>query len=277
MASLDVWRLFDLEGSIAVVTGASGVLGRAAALGLARAGVSVGLLGRREDALKQVAREIERGGGRALILAADVLDRRQLEAAREEILGRFGRVDHLLNYAGGNRSEATASPGRRFFELRKEALQAAVELNVLGTILPCQVFGEPMAERRQGCILNVSSMAAVRPLTGVGAYAAAKAAVDNFTRWLAVHMAQNYSPSIRVNAIAPGFFRTEQNRFLLTDEQTGELTPRGRDILAHTPAGRFGEPDDLLGAILLLLSPASKFVTGVVLPVDGGFAAFGGV
>jgi NAD(P)-dependent dehydrogenase (short-subunit alcohol dehydrogenase family) len=186
-------------------------------------------------------------------------------------------VDILINGAGGNKKEATTSPDLSFFDLPADAVQWVFNLNFIGTLLPCQVFGKVMAEREEGIILNVSSMNAFRPLTRIPAYSAAKAAVSNFTQWLAVHISQEYSPNIRVNAIAPGFFLTEQNRFLLTDEETGELTPRGRTIIDHTPMGRFGHPDDLIGTVLWLLSPGAAFVHGVVVPVDGGFSAFGGV
>jgi NAD(P)-dependent dehydrogenase (short-subunit alcohol dehydrogenase family) len=186
-------------------------------------------------------------------------------------------VDILINGAGGNKKEATTTPNLRFFDLPPDAVQWVFSLNFLGTLLPSQVFGQLMAEQGEGVILNVSSMNAFRPLTRIPAYSAAKAAVSNFTQWLAVHMAQEYSPDIRVNALAPGFFLTEQNRFLLTDEATGNLTPRGKTIIDHTPMARFGNPEDLVGTTLWLLSPASGFVTGVVVPVDGGFSAFSGV
>ena len=216
-------------------------------------------------------------GAESCAIQADCLDRPSLEKARTEIGDRWGRVDFLLNYAGGNRPGATTAADRPFFGLPQDQLEAAVGLNLLGTILPCQVFGQVMADRGEGAILNISSMAASRPLTRIVGYSAAKAAVDNFTRWLAVYCAKEYSPKIRVNALAPGFFLTEQNRFLLTDEKTGEPTERGRSILQHTPMARFGAADDLTGALLWLLSPASAFVTGIVLPIDGGFSAFSGV
>jgi NAD(P)-dependent dehydrogenase (short-subunit alcohol dehydrogenase family) len=206
-----------------------------------------------------------------------VLDRLSLETARQTVLDRFGRVDILINGAGGNKKQATTSSELSFFDLSPEAVRLVFDLNCLGTILPSQVFGKQMVEQTEGVILNISSMNAFRPLTRVPAYSAAKAAVSNFTQWLAVHMAQEYSPHIRVNAIAPGFFLTEQNRSLLTDVATGELTQRGRDILTHTPMKRFGAPEDLLGTVIWLLSPASSFVTGVVVPIDGGFSAFSGV
>jgi NAD(P)-dependent dehydrogenase (short-subunit alcohol dehydrogenase family) len=215
--------------------------------------------------------------GRASIVYADVLQPETLAQAADTIGQTLGPVDALINAAGGNRPEATTTAERSFFDLPPEALRVVTDLNLLGTILPSQAFGRQMAERGEGVILNVTSMSAFRPLTRIAGYSAAKAAVSNFTQWLAVHMAQSYSPRIRVNALAPGFFMTEQNRFLLTDAATGELTPRGQSILAHTPMGRFGAPEDLLGAMLWLLSPASAFVTGIVVPIDGGFSAFSGV
>jgi NAD(P)-dependent dehydrogenase (short-subunit alcohol dehydrogenase family) len=214
---------------------------------------------------------------RAVAVYGDVLDPESLQAAAKTVVAQFGRVDALINGAGGNKPEATTGPQRAFFELVPEAMRAVFDLNILGTILPSQVFGRLMAEQGQGNILNITSMAAFRPLTRIPGYAAAKAGVSNFTQWLAVHMAQEYTPKIRVNAIAPGFFLTRQNRFLLTDEQTGGLTARGQSIIAHTPMGRFGNPEDLLGTVLWLLSPASAFVTGIVVPIDGGFSAFSGV
>jgi NAD(P)-dependent dehydrogenase (short-subunit alcohol dehydrogenase family) len=206
-----------------------------------------------------------------------VLDKGSLEAARDRIIAEFGGIDALINGAGGNKKQATTSPEMSFFDLPGEAVRFVFDLNFLGTLLPSQVFGRLMAESGGGVILNVSSMNAFRPLTKIAAYSAAKAAVSNFTQWLAVHLCQNYSAELRVNAIAPGFFLTEQNRFLLTDEKTGELTDRGKTIIDHTPMGRFGEPGDLTGTVIWLLSDAAKFVTGVVVPVDGGFSAFSGV
>ncbi len=200
-----------------------------------------------------------------------------MEKAEEVVIKTFGDIDTLINAAGGNKPEATTSPDRSFFDLPESALRFVFDLNLIGTILPCQIFGRRLAKRGEGIVLNVSSMNAFRPLTRIASYSAAKAGISNFTQWLAVHMAQEYSPKIRVNAIAPGFFLTEQNRFLLTDAKTGELTPRGSSIIRHTPMGRFGQPEDLFGAVLWLLSPASSFVTGLVVPIDGGFQAFSGV
>ena len=256
--------LFDLSGRVAVVTGGTGVLGGAIGRGLAAAGATVIALARRAEGENTVR--------------ADVLNKAELDAAAAAILAQHGRIDILINAAGGNRPEATAVPDKStFFDLPEDALQWVLNLNLMGTLLPCQAFGRAMADAGQGVILNVSSMAAYQPLTRVVAYAAAKAGINNFTQWLAVYMAQQHNPAIRVNAIAPGFFVGDQNRYLLFDRETGDLTPRGRSIIAHTPMGRFGDPDDLVGAALWLVSDAARFVTGVVVPVDGGFSAFSGV
>jgi NAD(P)-dependent dehydrogenase (short-subunit alcohol dehydrogenase family) len=268
--------LFDLRSQVAVITGGTGVLGGAMAAGLCRAGMRVALIGRRESVCVTAADALNKSGGEAIGVACDVLDRDQLEQAKNQIERELGPVDVLVNAAGGNRPEATTSAERSFFDL-DDAVADVVNLNLLGTIQSCQIFGRGMAERGEGCIVNIASMTAYRPLTKVPAYGAAKAAVANFTQWLAVHMATEYSPRIRVNAIAPGFFLTEQNRFLLIDQQKGEMTPRGRAILDHTPAGRLGDPDDLVGTLIWLASPAASFVTGIVVPVDGGFSAFGGL
>jgi NAD(P)-dependent dehydrogenase (short-subunit alcohol dehydrogenase family) len=247
----------------------------AAALG--QAGAKIAVLDLLEVAAAEVADEIQSAGGRAIAVKCNVLDKKSLESARKQVNSEFGKIDILINGAGGNKKEATTSPDLSFFDLPSEALQFVFNLNFIGTFLPCQVFGKEMAESGGGIILNISSMSALSPLTKIPGYSAAKAAVSNFTQWLAVHVCQNYSKDIRVNAIAPGFFLTEQNRFLLTDEQTGELTARGRTIIDHTPMGRFGEPEELIGTVIWLLSDASKFVTGVVVPIDGGFSAFSGV
>lgn len=266
---------YNFKGQTFVVSGGTGVLGGEIASALANLEANVVILNRHLD----VAEGVVKGAGPCATasVCADVLEADSLRRAAEVIVREFGRVDALVNAVGGNKPEATTSPDRSFFDLPPEALRWVFDLNLMGTVLPCQVFGRQMAEQRAGVILNIASMAAFRPLTRVGSYSAAKAAVTNFTQWLAVHMAQQYSPRIRVNAIAPGFFLTRQNRFLLTDEKTGELTERGRAILAHTPMGRFGQPEDLIGTVLWLLSPASAFVTGIVVPIDGGFSAFSGV
>jgi NAD(P)-dependent dehydrogenase (short-subunit alcohol dehydrogenase family) len=268
--------MYDFAGRTVVFTGGTGVLGRVMVRALAGCGASVCVLAR--DPKKAEAMFAEVGGaGRVLITPGDATKRDELERAAESIVAEFGRVDALVNGAGGNDPRATTRPDLSFFDLPEEALRFVFELNLLGTIFPCQVFGRRMAAQGEGVVLNVSSMSAFRPLTRVLTYSAAKAGVNSFTQWLAVHLATEYSPRIRVNAVAPGFFLTEQNRFLLTDEETGGLTARGQSIIAHTPMGRFGRPEDLLGTVLWLLSPASAFVTGVVVPVDGGFSAFGGV
>ena len=261
-----VSELFGLEGKVAVVTGASGVLGGAIARGLAAAGARVGLLARRRDRLEALAESL---GESALALEADVLDLDRLERARERVLDRFGRVDALVNAAGGNVPAATVGE-RSFFELPAAALDEVVRLNFQGTVLPTQVFAAAMDG---GSIVNISSLAAHRALTRVVGYGAAKAAVENLTRWLAVELAPR---GVRVNAVAPGFFVGEQNRALLLDE-SGALTARGEKIVAATPAARFGEPHELAGTVIWLCSAASSFVTGAVVPVDGGFDAFGGV
>jgi NAD(P)-dependent dehydrogenase (short-subunit alcohol dehydrogenase family) len=270
-------ELFTLQGQTAVVTGGSGMLGSAVARGLALAGARVAIVGRRAEACQRVAQEIQATGGQALGVACDVLDRPALERAAGEIRGAFGPVDILVTAAGGNHPQATTSPEISFFELDGQAVDAVLSANFVGVFRSCQVFGRHMVERGHGCIVNITSASAIRPLTRVAAYGAAKAAVANFTKWLAVHMAQEYTPRIRVNAIAPGFFLTEQNRFLLMDAAGGAWTARGQAIVSHTPMGRLGAPDDLVGTTLWLVSPASTFVTGVIVPVDGGFAAYGGV
>jgi NAD(P)-dependent dehydrogenase (short-subunit alcohol dehydrogenase family) len=269
--------LFGLSGKVAVVTGGGGVLCGAMSRALGSVGVKVAVLDLTPEAAQKVADDIVAAGGEAVAVRCDVLDKASLEDARDAVLARFGQVDILINGAGGNKKQATTSPDLSFFDLPADAVQWVFNLNFIGTLLPCQVFGKVMAEQGEGIILNTSSMNAFRPLTRIPAYSAAKAAVSNFTQWLAVHMSQEYSPDIRVNALAPGFFLTEQNRFLLTDEETGERTPRGRTIIDHTPMARFGHPDDLMGTVLWLLSPGAAFVHGVVVPVDGGFSAFSGV
>lgn len=266
----------DFTGRSVVITGGTGVLCSAMAKALVGCGANVAVLVRSLEKGEALLAEVE-GPGRAIIVQGDVLQADTLQQAVKTVLEEFGRVDGLINGAGGNSPEATTRPDLTFFNLPEQALRYVFELNMLGTILPCQVFGRQMAEQGEGVILNVSSMSAMRPLTRVIGYSAAKAGINNFTQWLAVHLAQQYSPRLRVNAVAPGFFLTEQNRSLLTDTTTGDLTARGQSIVAHTPMGRFGDPEDLLGAVLWLMSPASAFVTGIVVPVDGGFSAFSGV
>ncbi len=270
-------KLFDLNGKVAVVTGGGGILCGTISGALAEYGASVALLDLNEKAAQKAADEISRQGGKAIAVKADVLSRESLEKAHSSIVKEFGHMDILINGAGGNKKEATTSEELKFFDLPPEAIRAVFDLNFLGVFLASQVFGKVLSSQEEGIIINISSMNALRPLTRIPAYSAAKAAVSNFTQWLAVHMCQNYSTKIRVNAIAPGFFLTEQNRFLLIDEKSGELTPRGKTIIEHTPARRFGNPEDLVGTIIWLVSPSAQFVQGTVIPVDGGFSAFSGV
>ncbi|MBN2137023.1 MAG: SDR family oxidoreductase [Sedimentisphaerales bacterium] len=270
-------NLFDVSDKVIVVTGGGGVLCGAMAEYLGAAGAKTAVLDLNLAAAGKIADGIKAGGGRAIAVECNVLDKKSITAAEKVVTAELGDIDILINGAGGNKKEATTSPDMSFFDLPSEAIRFVFDLNFLGTLLPTQVFGRRMVESGEGVILNVSSMNAFRPLTKIAAYSAAKAAVSNFTQWLAVHVCQNYSKDIRVNAIAPGFFLTEQNRFLLTDETTGELTNRGRTIIEHTPMGRFGKAEDLMGTVAWLLSDAAKFVTGVVVPVDGGFCAFSGV
>jgi len=266
----------DFTGKVVVITGAGGALCSAMAKALAENGAKVAVLDIRHEAAQVVASEIIKGGGQAVAVASDVMDKVSVESACRAILEAFGTVDILINGAGGNREEATTSSSLSFFDIPSDAVKSVFNLNFLGTFIPCQVFGKVMAEKNNGLILNISSMNAFRPLTRIPAYSAAKAAVTNFTQWLAVHMSENYSKNIRVNAIAPGFFITNQNRFLLINN-SGELTPRGQSIIDHTPMGRFGEPEDLIGTVLWILSDGARLVHGVVIPVDGGFSAFSGV
>jgi NAD(P)-dependent dehydrogenase (short-subunit alcohol dehydrogenase family) len=272
-------RWFDFSGKVAVVIGGSGVLCGTLARALGQQGAAVVVVGHENLVQAQaVADDIAAAGGQAIAAQADVLDRGSLEALARLALDVYGRADILINGAGGAKPEATTSERLAFSELPQDAVRWVFDLNFLGTFLACQVFSTIMIEQGGGNILNISSMGAARPLTRSVAYSAAKASIDNFTRWLAVHLSQEYSEArVRVNAIAPGFFLTEQNRFLLLQEGTGELTPRGERIVAHTPMGRFGDAEDLIGTALWLLSDGAAFVHGIVVPVDGGFSAYGGV
>lgn len=275
----ELQSLYDFKDRTVLVTGGTGVLGLEIARALVECNANVVILSRnRERAVKSVGEYIKqvRSQGLVLCVQGDVLKIETLQEANETVKAEFGALDVLINAAGGNHPSVTTSAELSFFDLPMGVLQHVGDLNLLGTILSCQVFGRGMADHGEGVILNLSSMNAFRPLTRIPAYSAAKAAVTNFTQWLAVHMAQNYSPRIRVNAIAPGFFIGEQNRRLLLNEN-GTITARGQSILAHTPMNRFGHPEDLLGATLWFISPASTLVTGVVLPIDGGFSVFSGV
>lgn len=270
-------NLFDLSGRVAVVTGGSGTLGSNMAQGLLDAGARVCIIARDGDKAARVAAALSPDPARVMSAPADVTDEDAVRRAADAVLQAWGRVDVLVNAAGGNRPDATTGPQRSFFDLPMEALRATVDLNLIGTLLPSQIFGRAMAAAQKGSIINISSMSVPRALTRVVGYSAGKAGMENFTRWLAVYMAREVSPAIRVNAIAPGFFLADQNRAMLVDTATGALTPRGQAIIAHTPMGRFGDPPDLTGALLWLASDASSFVTGIVVPVDGGFSAFSGV
>jgi NAD(P)-dependent dehydrogenase (short-subunit alcohol dehydrogenase family) len=269
--------MFGLEGQVAVLTGGGGILCGTMSKAFARVGAKVVVLDMNLQAAQTVADAVVAEGHEAIAVQANVLETEGLRAALDQILERFGRVDILVNGAGGNKKEATTSPDLSFFDLPEDAFQWVFNLNYLGTLLCSQVFGRQMADQNSGAILNIASLSGLRPLTNVPAYSAAKAAVVNLTQWMAVHMSLHYSKGIRVNALAPGFFLTEQNRYLLTDAQSGALSKRGQTILDHTPQGRFGEPEDLIGAAVWLVSPSAAFVHGTVVTVDGGFMAFGGV
>lgn len=268
---------FRLNGRNAVILGATGILGGAVARGLGRAGARVAICGRKKDVANRICEDLAAEDIQAQAFILDALNRQSLEKGCQSILDQLGSIDILVNAVGGNVPQATISPDCSLFDLSEEALQQVMQINLFGGgILPAQVFGKSMAQNPSGgSMILFSSMSAFRPLTRIIGYSAAKAAVNSLTQWLAVHFAQEYTPRLRVNAIAPGFFLTEQNRFLLTDGD--RLTPRGESIIAHTPAGRFGEPEELVGAAIWLASDASRFVTGAVIPVDGGFSAFSGV
>lgn len=275
----ELMKMYDFSGKSYIVTGGAGVLCAEMARALLMCGANVAILDynmasaqKAVDALASIP-----GPGRVIPVQANVLDAEAVQAAVDKVIAEFGQVDGLINGAGGNKPDATTSAEKSFFNLTQDAIRWVFDLNLLGTIIPSQIVARHMVERKQGVILNISSMNSFRPLTRIPAYSAAKAGVSNFTQWLAVHLAQEYAPTIRVNAVAPGFFITEQNRFLLTDAQTGGLTARGQKIMDHTPMSRFGGPEDLIGTVLWLLSPASGFVTGIVVPVDGGFSAYSGV
>jgi NAD(P)-dependent dehydrogenase (short-subunit alcohol dehydrogenase family) len=266
---------FELKDRVAVVTGGYGVLGGSMAEALAAAGARVAVLGRHRDAGERKAEALRTSGAQAMALVASALDEAELRAARDTLLKAWGRIDILVNAAGGNVARARTDKLTPF-ALPFDAFDEVLRLNLHGTVYPTLVFGEAMAERKKGSVVNISSMAAQRPLKGVSGYSAAKAAVDNFTRWLAVELARHHGPGLRVNAIAPGFFVTTQNRAMLVNPD-GTPTDRGRSILARTPMGRFGDPKELSGALLWLCSDAASFVTGVVIPIDGGFSADGGI
>ncbi len=270
-------NLFDVSGKVVVITGAGGVLCGNIAKALAQRGAKIAVLDISQKQGKTIREEIIKNGGDAISVMANVLQKESLIKAKDEVLKKFKKVDILINGAGGNKKEATTSDKLSFFDIPQDAVHSVFALNFLGTFLTCQVFGKVFAKQKDGIILNISSMTSSRPLTNVVGYSAAKSAVNNFTQWLAVHMAKEYSPKIRVNAIAPGFFLTEQNKFLLIDEKTGKETSRGAHIREHTPMLRYGKPEDLIGSVIWLISPASEFITGTIIPIDGGFSAYSGV
>lgn len=268
--------MFNLKDKVAIITGGNGVLGGAIARGLAAQGVKIGILGRNPETVKKRVEELNAEDSQATALIADVLNKEKLEEAKKLVLKKYGRIDILINAAGGNMAGATIGPDQTFFDLDLEDLDKVNQLNFKGTVLSTLVFGKAIAEQKKGSIINISSMAAQRALTRVMGYASAKAAVDNFTKWLSVEMASKYGDGIRVNAIAPGFFIGDQNRDLLINSD-GNLTQRGQTIIDKTPMKRFGKPEELQGVTNLLADDSSAFITGIVLPVDGGFSAFSGV
>lgn len=267
---------FDISGQVAVITGAGGIICGVMAKEMAKKGVKVALLDLFVENAQKIADEINAAGGEAVAVKANVLDRESLEQARDAVVERFGRVDILINGAGGNKKEATVSPELDFFHLNVDAFKWVFDLNVTGAVLTTMVFGELLAKQGTGNVINIASMATYHPLTNTVAYCGAKAAVANFTEWMATHFNQNYSKRIRVNAIAPGFLLTTQNRFLMQKED-GTPTDRGQRVLNKTPMGRYGEPEEMAGPVIWLCSEAASFVNGAVIPVDGGFSAFWGI
>ncbi|MES2060775.1 MAG: SDR family oxidoreductase [Bacteroidota bacterium] len=267
---------YSLKGKVIVVTGGTGILGNSFINGIVAAGGAVGILGRNKEVAEERADAINKNGGQAIALVADVLDEASLNAAKETLLNRFGRVDGLVNGAGGNMPEGVLQPDEDIFSMNLDGMKKVLDLNLWGTLLPTQVFGEAIANTGRGSIVNISSMNSKRAITKVLGYNMGKAAVDCYNQWFAVELANRYGDAIRMNALAPGFFLTEQNRNLLTKPEGG-YTPRGELVIKQTPFKRFGNPDELIGALVWLLSDASAFVTGSMICVDGGFSIFGGV
>lgn len=265
--------LFNIKDYVVVITGGTGVLGRAIAKYLALEGAKVAIMGRKEEVGHAIVDDICKAGGEASFYKTDVMDQTMVEQNCQDILDRYGRIDTLLNAAGGNQPGATITPDQTFFDLDAAQFQKVLNLNLTGTVIPTQVFLKPMVEAGKGSIINFSSMAAFRPMTRVCGYAAAKAGISNFTAYMATECAKKFGEDIRVNAIAPGFFITEQNRSLLTNPD-GSYTQRGQDVIRQTPFGRMGDPEELCGTIHYLMSDAAKFVTGTVAVVDGGFNCF---
>ena len=268
--------MFHLKNKTAIITGGAGILGSAMAKGLAQAGAKVAILSRSASKVEATVNQLKVQGATAIALIADVLEESQLKKAQEKIMKEWGRIDILINAAGGNQKGATIMPDQSIFDLSLDDFSKVVDLNLKGTVLPTKVFAEAMVRQKKGCIINISSMAAQQAITRVMGYSASKAAIDNFTKWMAVEMAHKYGEGIRVNAVAPGFFIAEQNRSLLLNED-GTLTSRGQTIINETPFKRFGEPKELISTVMWLCSDASSFITGIIVPVDGGFSAFSGV
>src|SRR5512135_3450439 len=273
----ELTAMYDFTGKTFAVTGGAGALGSDVVVALAGCGANVMILDLRLGGVAAIKQRLGERATQVDAIEVDVMNRNNLAAASEAIKQRFGPLYGLVNAAGGNNPRATVNPNMSYFDIPEDALRFVLDLNILGTMLPCQILAKQMVETGEGVILNYSSMNAYRPLTNIAAYSASKAAITNFTSWLAVYMAQNFSGKIRVNAIAPGFFLGEQNRFLMIDKDTGGWTARGQKVIEHTPRGRLGNPEDLLGCVLWLLSPAASFVTGITVPVDGGFSAYAGV
>jgi NAD(P)-dependent dehydrogenase (short-subunit alcohol dehydrogenase family) len=267
---------FSLAGKVIVVTGGTGILGHSFVKGIAEAGGTVGILGRNEAVANERADAINKSGGKALALVADALNKEQLIAAKNLIIDKFGKIDGLVNGAGGNMPEGVLQPDEDIFSMNLDGMKKVLELNLWGTVLPTQVFGEAIAKTGKGSIVNISSMNSKRAVTKVLGYNMGKAAMDCYNQWFAVELANRYGDAIRMNALAPGFFLTEQNRNLLTKPEGG-YTPRGESVIRNTPFKRFGHPDELIGALVWLLSDASAFVTGSMICVDGGFSVFSGV
>jgi len=277
MNTQQLMKMYDFTGKTFAVTGGAGALGGDVVVALAGCGANVMILDLRLGGVPAIKERLGKCANQVDAVEVNVMNRTSLLEAAEAINKRFGPLHGLVNAAGGNSPKATVSQEMSYFDIPEDALRFVLDLNILGTMMPCQVLAKQMAAAGEGVILNYSSMNAYRPLTNIAAYSASKAAITNFTSWLAVYLAQNFSGKIRVNAIAPGFFLGEQNRFLMVDKETGNWTPRGQKVIDHTPMGRLGNPEDLLGAVLWLLSPASSFVTGITVPVDGGFSSYAGV
>ena len=268
--------LFNVNEKVVVITGGSGTLGTELARGFLNAGAKVVLLGTDEKKLNKKVKNLKTSGGEIIGLICNVLDEENIHDVNKQIVTKFNRIDVLINAAGGNMTKATIGTGQNIFDLNINEFRKVTDLNLIGTVLPTMIFGKTMADKKSGSIINISSMASTRVITRVVGYSAAKAGVENFTRWMAVEMAHKFGTKIRVNAIAPGFLLTDQNKNLLT-HRDGSLTKRGKTIINITPFKRFGEPEELIGTALWLASDASKFVTGIIIPIDGGFLAFSGV